>query len=481
MKPKLLFAALACLAPLRSAVLPNGSELEIRLLDPVGSRVSHVGDPVRAAVVTPVFGRDRILVPAGATVSGVIDHLDRLGLGLRHTAARLDLQFTELHLSDRTVTPIHARLVSVEEAREIVNDTGVVVGIHPEASFSTAVSGAFTLFFIGEPEFRLAVLGFKFLAARSPDAEIAFPAGTEMLLRLTDDVLLNSLETYKPAVPPLTTPQDAHFEDMLAGLPEQQTNRDHRHASDLINIVLIGNQQAVERAFGAAGWHGSEPHSIMALYHVYHCMVQRVGYSRAPMTSLKFNGSPPDMAFQKSLDTLAKRHHIRLWREAESDVWLGAASEDIKYKLRALHITHGTDRDIDNERAKVVNDLAFTGCIYRGSLISRGASFKTVREDAHSIFTDGDVAVVQLNACEDPRLTPADPKTPQPVRAIRAARAVIEDIARSNPVSVGYGMITSIFASSKTRAGTRVQESGAYTRAIAISNVSETAKVSALR
>jgi hypothetical protein len=200
------------------------------------------------------------------------------------------------------------------------------------------------------------------------------------------------------------------------------------------------------------------------------------------MTNLKFNGNPPDVAFQKSLDTLAKRHHIRLWRNGQSDVWLGAASEDIKYKIRALHITHGTDRDIDNERAKVVNDLAFTGCIDRGALIPR-ASFKAVRQDAHSIFTDGDVAVVQLNACTNPQLMPSDPQTPQPVHAIRAVLAVIDDIARSNPVSVGYAMAKSMFDSSETRANERVQESGTYIRAIAISSISETAptRVLALR
>jgi len=41
------------------------------------------------------------------------------------------------------------------------------------------------------------------------------------------------------------------------------------------------------------------------------------------MTNLKFNGNPPDVAFQKGLDTFAKRHHIRLWRNGQSDVWLG--------------------------------------------------------------------------------------------------------------------------------------------------------------
>lgn len=471
MAPKLLFAALICLAPLRAAVLLNGSELEVRLLHRVGSRVSRQGDLVRAVIITPVFDRDTILVPAGSTVTGVVEHLDRLGLGLRHTSARLDLQFTELDLPDETVIPIHTRLVSIEEAREIVSDTGAVMGIHPSASFSTGVSGVFTLFLIGEPELRLPILGFKFLAARSPDAEITFPAGTEMLLRLTQDVQLRNPPADQPAVPLLSAPQGAHFENMLDTLPQQQASRDGRHASDLINIALIGSRQAIERAFGAAGWHGSERHGIMALYHMYHCIVQRVGYSMAPMTNLKFNGNPPDMTFQKGLDTLAKRHHIRLWREAESDVWLGAASEDVKYKLRALHITHGTDRDIDNERAKVVNDLAFAGCIYRGALVPR-TSFRTA-EYPRSISTDGDVAVVQLNACINPRLTPPDPQPPRPVRAIRAVRAVGEDIARSNPMSVMYAVIKSMFSSSSSRASERNQDASTYKRAIAISTIND--------
>jgi hypothetical protein len=217
----------------------------------------------------------------------------------------------------------------------------------------------------------------------------------------------------------------------------------------------------------------------MALYHVYHCMVQRVGYSRAPMTDLTFNGNPPDAAFEKTLDTLAKRHHIRLWHKAQSNVWLGAATEDIKYKVRALHITHDTDHEIDNERAKVVNDLAFTGCIDRGALIPR-VSLKAVQEDAHSILTDGDVAVLELNACDSPRSMPSDSQTPRPVRAIRAALAVGEDIARSNPVSVGYAITNSMFGHSKARANDRVPAPGTYKRAIAISKMNETAPAKTL-
>lgn len=472
-KLEVLFTALACLVPSHAAILPNGSELEVRLLHRVGSGVSHVGDALQAVIIAPVFDHDTILVPSGAIVSGLVEHVDRLGLGLRHTAARLDLRFTQLLLSGATAVPINARLTSVEEARETVTDAGAVIGIHPGASFSTGVSAVFTLLFIGEPELWLPVLAFKFLAARSPDAEITFPAGTEMLLRLTHEAELRSPASYHPVVPLLTASQSAQIHTMLAALSEQQTSSDRNRPSDLINIVLLGSQQAIERAFGAAYWSGSESHGVMALYHMYHGMVQRVGYSTAPMTNLKFNGNLPDESFQKSLNTLSKRHHIRLWRDEQPDVWLGAATEDVRFTVRALRLTHDTDRYIDNERAKVVNDLAFTGCIDRGALVER-ASLKNLQDGAHSILTDGDVAVLQLNACNNPHLMPSDPQTTRPVRAIRAARAFSKDIARSNPVSVGYAMTKSMFDRSKPPMNARVSGPGTYTRSISISTIGKT-------
>jgi len=77
----------------------------------------------------------------------------------------------------------------------------------------------------------------------------------------------------------------------------------------------------------------------------------------------------------------------------------------------------------------------------------------------------------------------SDPKTPQPVRSIRVALAVGEDIARSNPVFVGYAMTKSIFDNSKTRSNESVRASAMYTRGVAISSIRDTtpSRVLALR
>jgi len=471
----LFLLALGCLSNLCAAVLPYDSPLEVRLLHKVGSNSSHLGDPVEAAIITPVFDGDNLILAAGATVSGAVEHIDRLGFGLRHNVARLDLHFTRLHLQDGTSLPIDARVTSVETARETVRTDGAVLGINPEANFSTGVSAIFTLSYLSQPAFRLPLLGFKFLAARSPDPEIAFPAGTELLLRLTKRVELKAPDR-DAGIPLLTVAQISNVQTILDSLPAQQTDRGRNRPSDLVNILILGNQDEVTRAFKAAGWSVPETHGVLALYHMFHCAVERKSYSGLPMSNLKLNGYSPDISFEKSLDTFAKRHHVRLWRDAQSGAWLGAATEDVSYKMYKAHMTHATDSRIDNERAKIVNDLAFTGCLDRGVLIPR-ALLKPAQErgNAKSIQTDGDIAVVQLNSCHSPNVTAPDPQKPKPTRIIQAAVAVGVDIARSNPVSVAYALTRSLLDGSATRADQRIQSARVFTRASAISSAATAA------
>jgi hypothetical protein len=111
-----------------------------------------------------------------------------------------------------------------------------------------------------------------------------------------------------------------------------------------------------------------------------------------------------------------------------------------------MHLTHATDSNIDNERAKVVNDLWLTGCVDGGSLIPRD-SLKVQAESASPIVTDSDIAVVRLNDCEAARFAPEQQGAPQQSRAEEVLLALGDDIARSNPISVGFNLIKSFEAS----------------------------------
>jgi hypothetical protein len=162
-----------------------------------------------------------------------------------------------------------------------------------------------------------------------------------------------------------------------------------------------------------------------------------MGYSTAPMSRLFLNGVAPAKSYQKSLDTLSKRHHIRLWNQPDANIWLAAASEDVGITVRGMHVTHAIDKDIDNERAKIVNDLWFTGCVESASLLRRD-SLRPAGDKNFSLATDGEIAVLRMNSCEHPRVV-ADsyPAVHQRPRVEQALLAVGNDLARANPVTIG--------------------------------------------
>jgi len=127
--------------------------------------------------------------------------------------------------------------------------------------------------------------------------------------------------------------------------------------------------------------------------------VLRKGYRMAPMGRLTLNGRFADVEYQKSLDTFARRHHVRLWKQGEDNAWLSAATEDVGFRLRNMHLTHATDPAIDNERNKLLNDVAFTGCLESAALVPRTMA----DQKESSIKTDGGLAVPALGDDEIPQ------------------------------------------------------------------------------
>src|SRR5204863_4307611 len=86
---------------------------------------------------------------------------------------------------DGEAIPLNARVVQVETAKERVKAQGVVGGIYPTANLSSSAAFYVMPLLCLDPEFGVPMLGIKFLIARSPDPEIYFPAGTEVVLELT--------------------------------------------------------------------------------------------------------------------------------------------------------------------------------------------------------------------------------------------------------------------------------------------------------
>jgi hypothetical protein len=414
--------------------------LEVRLSTPVGSRLSKPGDRVSGTIIAPVLAEDRQILLADATISGSIDHVQRLGFALKHEIARLAFRFDSLTLSDGRRFPILTKIREIEDARERVDQMGNVDGIYPVANVSSGISFALSALLLHTGVTAPAAI-VKVVIARSPDSEIYLPAGTELLVQLESSLAMNLPQSIGETAPPLSQADRQRVEHLLATMPAQQTMSGRMQPSDPVNLLLLGTPNQVDVAFHRADWTGENRHGVLALFRMYHSLVQRTGYSNLPMTPLTLNGVRATRTYQKSLNTIAKRHHVRLWNQRDSDAWLGAATEDIGYRVRDMHVTHAIDLAIDNERAKVVNDLWFSGCIEAASLLSRGA-LQLAADKVSPLTTDGDVAVIRLKPC-DAAATSAQQPTPLK-RVAEAFQAVGLDTARANPLTVGLLVCRSV-------------------------------------
>ena len=392
--------------PLCAQDLPAGTTLEARLSTPTGSRISHTGDQIEGTTIAPIGFRGQILIPQGSRLLGSIESVERFGFGLKQITAKIHYNFHTLQLPSGDTTPIQTELLEVETAKERVDVDGTVHGIHPAASLSSSLAFFTVPLLFVAPTVGVPVWGIKSMVAPAANPEIYFPPGTELILRLTAPIDIRPSDRRPVGIASLSPDEVSEIRHLLKG--SAQRARMGTHPSDLVNLLFLGSREGMDRAFHAAGWFQAQRKSPISLYRMYHALTERIGYKRAPMNALTLNGVPSDFVYQKSLDTVQKRHHVRLWKDPRrAAVWLGAAAQDIGFRFELAHWTHSTAPKIDNERAKVVNDLAFTGCVDAAGLVTRdSADLLQDSKAERPILTDGDIAVVRLNDCGYPKAMP---------------------------------------------------------------------------
>jgi hypothetical protein len=425
--------------------LPVGAVLEARLAEATGSRISHPGDAIEATIIAPASVHGQMLVPQGSKLLGSITTATAIGFGLKHPTASIAYSFHTIRLPSGAEVPVNTQLAEVETAKEHVDNLGTVHGIHPIVSLSSVWTYCAVPLVVVDPPIGVPLWGAKFLVAPSPNPEIDFPAGTEVILRLTAPV---TLPAYNPDV---SMPIKSFSRSDLSDIEDLLKNSAQRayvgsRASDIVNVLLMGSPTQMDRAFHASGWSLAQSKSPMSLFRMYHALAKRFGYARAPMNALTLNGVPSAFVHQKTLDTVERRHHVRLWQYPQKEnVWLGAAAEDVGFRFQVAHWTHYTEPNIDNERAKIVNDLAFTGCVNAVGLLSRPSADLVQDPNAvHPILTDGDVAVIQLNDCIHPSLMPGVSEMsslPRQRGVTQVLRALRNDLLGSNILFTTYNTL----------------------------------------
>jgi hypothetical protein len=334
----------------------------------------------------------------------------KVGLGFAHETAEIELTFDHLVLSDGQSVPVACRITQVENARESINKKGRIQGIRSTSTISNRASGVVGSLAFGDPIAAIFATAGSASVLRFSEPEITLPAGTEMMAELTAPI--DFPEEKVQTVPPLVDSADGRQElgAMVRKLPYRTFTEGKKEVpSDLTNLAFIGSADALRRAFAAAGWVVVDSLTAETTYSTIRSVAENQGYKTAPMSVLVLDGKEPDYAYAKTLNTFSKRHHLRIWTTSQSwqgqPVWTSSATHDtgIGFSRKNKTFIHLIDTNIDNERAKVVNDLIFTGCVTGVQLVARQWLPEHAKNGTgEELITDGRIAVLQLDACEKP-------------------------------------------------------------------------------
>ncbi|HWW96835.1 MAG TPA: LssY C-terminal domain-containing protein [Edaphobacter sp.] len=404
------------MAKAMQADLAPGQTLSIRLNGPVYSEHSRTGDPVEGTVTYPLCkgGEDiackpgELVVAPGTRVQATILFAQK-ALN-KYSRPRLVLDFSNIIHADGTRTPLYARVIDVDNARETVRNNEILGIIQPHASTKTG----YVLAGLGmiNPIAGYTIKGVSAVYGLSLRREILFPAGTDLQVQVVRPSMLKTRDTWS-GWPVLTV--DDKLEAIVKAAPIRVYTKDNK-PSDLTNLMFLGSKQQLEAAFQEAGWFETDSLSMGSALKTVGATIRSSGYSQAPVSLLTVNGRPPDLVFQKALDTFAKRHHIRIWKEPGTwqgrDVWIGAATHDIDIsKARAnTKWGHRIDPHVDREREWIETDLLFAGTATAYALVDRPHVPKTTANGTGDVITtDGQLSIVELGATKPNLLTPRTP------------------------------------------------------------------------
>jgi len=406
-----LLALLLSISSLKDRVAPAGAQLHIRLTSTVGSYASTVGSPVSAVLIAPVIVDGQTVLPAGSTLSGRVKTVTRVGLGIRHETAGLDLEFQQLAAPGGERAPISARVTEVDNGRERVTPDGRIRGIRSTGSLCYRVSGYIRTALLWDVHAEIAEWAIRSLIMQLPEPEIYYPAGSELTLTLTEPLLVSGLIQEEQTVRQLT---DAELDDLgvlTAAMPYQTHAPVSGRSSDLTNVLFLGTRDQIVTAFAAAGWTQAKPGSFRNRIGWIRAAAELRGYRAGPMSPLLLHGDAADMSWEKGLNNVAKRHHVRLWKAGawhEQELWIGAATRDIDfaYLRPGQTLTHRIEENIDQERDKIAYDLAFTSCANLLDWMERPEFPRATRNaTGDPIVTDTRLAVIGLRNCPLPRLS----------------------------------------------------------------------------
>jgi hypothetical protein len=388
-----LFAAAGLLA---ATEIPKGTTLQIRLTTAINTSTAKPKQAFEAVVIAPVVVGRAVALPAGVKLSG---HIEDVTAAVKpDDQAVLTLAFDQISDSAAHRSSLAAKLEGVDNARESIDKDGKITGIIASQTGSGRMDQGINKVAQQYPGLADLLGAIKETVVKPADPNIDYEPGVEMTIELTKPLTwtagasgsnVNSIE-----------PAD-DLSRLVNSEPFRTIAEKPPRPSDITNLMFLGSEQDLEKAFQTAGWSTAAQLNSKSKLETFRAMAEQRGYQEAPVSTLLLDGRPPDLVFQKQNNTFAARHHLRIWRRPGlfqgKEIWICAATHDIgiDYSQENRNFTHKVDTQVDRERAKVVSDLLFTGLVHGLALVERpNAPVKLFNATGDALETDGNMAVI---------------------------------------------------------------------------------------
>jgi LssY C-terminus len=192
--------------------------------------------------------------------------------------------------------------------------------------------------------------------------------------------------------------------DLFAKLP-RRVNDQQGNLGDMINFLILGSTEAMQRTFRTAGWVTVDADTVNAVVTGVLSSLSKESYLTLPMSRLYLFKRSQDYgwAHAEPLKVAASRHHLRVWQApfqvAGAVVWVGAATHDIGFERdqRNNGITHKIDPNVDDEREFVEKTLTGTGLVATFTYVTPEDPVGEAKTATGGTFrSDGRILVLKL-------------------------------------------------------------------------------------
>jgi hypothetical protein len=272
---------------------------------------------------------------------------------------------------------------------------GALIGRVGSADYAQA-------FLIGEnKEYDVPVAGRLFIGLNESESDASVAQGS---FHVTIDILAEGSGAAGNVGGPAETKIPGITPDLLNKIPRRVTDPSG-HPGDMVNVLIVGTQDQVVKAFTGAGWVQVDKTVRNTALNAALESFEKKDYLTMPMSVLYlFNrGQDYGFAHAEPVKVAMSRNHLRVWKSPyEVDgrpLWCVAATHDIGFERdqRNNGLTHKIDPAIDGEREYVDGTLSSTGLVVQRDHVTPPNPLTTAKTATGGEFhSDGRIVVLVL-------------------------------------------------------------------------------------